>query len=307
MGTVLEVNNLCKRFGKIPVLSDLTLTLSQGQIYGIVGENGSGKSTFFRILAGLLQADSGTLRICGDDMKESRRRAKSHVGFVPDDFGMYDRLVVQESLEFYAQANGLEGLMARKRIGDVLEQVSLLGSERCEVTALSYSMKRRFCIAQALLGEPELLVLDEPVAGLDLSQRRGLYQLFLQLAQEGRTLLLSSHMVNELQTICTDVGLFKQGCIVRELHTPDIMESELRTNVIHIRIAGEGDRAVAALRPLSYVQSISRNQNTLLVTLTGGEAEEQHMLTKLINDGVPVISFERQQEDFESLLMHYNK
>ncbi len=305
MEQVLEVNNLYKRFQKVSVLSDLSLTLSPGQIYGLVGENGSGKSTFFRILAGLHSVNSGTVRICGDDMVSNRQKAKCHVGFVPDDFGMYDRLMVQESLEFYAEAKGLSGLMARKRIGNVLEQVSLLGSENMEVTALSYSMRRRFCIAQALLGEPELLVLDEPVAGLDLPRRQSLYQLFRHLAEGGTTILLSSHMVNELQSVCTDVGLLQQGRIVHEIHTKDIGEEELETNVVYIRIMGEGKQGIAALRPLPCVQSISQQGNELLVTLIGGDEQERQMLASLVEHGVPVVAFERQQEDFERMLMHY--
>ena len=168
---VLKVEKVNKRFGSFNALTDLTFSVEAGHVFGMVGENGSGKSTALRIVVGLEKADSGSISICGLDASEHPTEIYHYIGYVPDSFGLYENLLVQEYMTFFAEASGLEGYLARRRISHALEMVGLSGREGLYVDYLSSSMKQRLCIARAMLNYPRLLILDDPMKGIDLKNR----------------------------------------------------------------------------------------------------------------------------------------
>ena len=195
---MLKIRNLTKRYGRYTALDSLNLQIDRGEIFGFVGPNGAGKTTTMKIMAGLLKADAGEIYI--DDIKlfEDYNRLKEVIGYMPDFFGVYDNLQVMEYLEFYASAYGMETRQARRLGGHLLEMVHLEGKEECYVDELSRGMKQRLCLARALIHDPQFLILDEPASGLDPRSRFEFKEILKELRDNGKTIIISSHILMEL-------------------------------------------------------------------------------------------------------------
>ena len=208
---MLEIRDLRKKYGNFQALDGLSMTIEKGELFGFVGPNGAGKTTTIKIITGLLQPDSGSIVIDGMDGIRDRRHLKQKMGYVPDSFGVYDNLKVSEYMEFFASCYGIEGLESRKRCGLLLEQMKLEDKADFFVDGLSRGMKQRLCLARALIHDPELIVLDEPASGLDPRTRLEFTSILKELREQGKTLLVSSHILSELSEMCTSIGIIEQG------------------------------------------------------------------------------------------------
>ena len=211
---MLKIQGLKKKFGNFEALSGLDMEVEEGALYGFVGPNGAGKTTAIRIITGLLKADEGTVMIGGKDAFLYSGQVKNEFGYVPDEFGLYDNLKVWEYMDFFASCYGLSGLVARERCTKLLEQVKLAGKEEFFVDSLSRGMKQRLCLARAMIHEPKLLVLDEPTSGMDPRARIEFKELLKELCAEGKTIVVSSHILSELAQMCTDIGIIDAGKVV---------------------------------------------------------------------------------------------
>ena len=208
---MLKIQGLKKKFGNFEALSGLDMEVEEGALYGFVGPNGAGKTTAIRIITGLLKADEGTVMIGGKDAFLYSGQVKNEFGYVPDEFGLYDNLKVWEYMDFFASCYGLSGLVARERCTKLLEQVKLAGKEEFFVDSLSRGMKQRLCLARAMIHDPKLLVLDEPTSGMDPRARIEFKELLKELCAEGKTIVVSSHILSELAQMCTDIGIIDAG------------------------------------------------------------------------------------------------
>ena len=211
---MLEIKDLRKKFGKFHALNGLDLHIPKGSLYGFVGPNGAGKTTTIKIMTGLLFADSGQVLIDGVDVSRGLDELKLKIGYVPDFFGVYDNLRVNEYMEFFASCYGSDGLKARTRYMTLLEQVGLEDKVNFYVDSLSRGMKQRLCLARALIHDPLLLVLDEPASGLDPRTRFEFKEILKELKEQGKTILISSHVLSELSEMCTDIGIIDQGKMI---------------------------------------------------------------------------------------------
>ena len=299
---MLEIRDLKKNYGKYQVLNGLDMTVPDGSLFGFVGPNGAGKTTTLKIMVGLLEADGGTVSYDGFSFQEEGW--ERHVGYVPDFFGVYDNLKVWEYMEFFASCYGLEGLKARKRCSALLEQIGLEDKEEFYVDGLSKGMKQRLCLARALIHDPEVLILDEPMAGLDPRTRFDFRETLKDLSDQGKTIVLSSHVLSELSELCTDVGIIDQGRMALTGSIRDILSQVNSSNPIVITLFGGGtDVALSILKSHPSVHTITVKGREIAVRFSGDEQEEAVLLQRLVDAGLLVSGFTREKGSLESLFM----
>ena len=300
---MLKIRDLYKSYGNFHALNGLDMDVEQGSLYGLIGPNGAGKTTTIRILTGLLQPDAGTVEIDGTDALKEPWKLKEKIGYVPDEFGIYDNLKVSEYMEFFASCYDMEGLTARRRAQILLEQVGLGGKTDFYVDSLSRGMKQRLCLARALLHDPSFLIMDEPTAGLDPRTRMEFREILRELNEAGKTIFISSHLLPELSELCTDVGIIDEGRMV--LHGPvEELISRARTATpLIIAVHEHLDAAMKILKEHPLVQTISIRENEIMVGFLGDVRQESELLSMLTAGGVMVRGFMREPGNLEEVFM----
>jgi ABC-2 type transport system ATP-binding protein len=210
---MLEINHLCKAYGKRQVLNNLSLQIPAGEVYGLIGSNGAGKTTTINILCNLLQFDSGQVQIAGCDISADTKRL---IGVVPQENLMYKNLTCAENLNFFARIYGLSGSERKQRVRECLLLVNLLDRANSVVENLSGGMQRRLSMALALVHHPKLVILDEPTTGLDVEARYEIWELIRNLQQQQITVLLTTHLLEEAERLCQRIGILKNGHLIAE-------------------------------------------------------------------------------------------
>ena len=300
---MLKIHGLKKKFGNFHALNGLDMEIEDGALYGFVGPNGAGKTTAIRILTGLLLPDEGTVEIAGRDALKYREEVKTEFGYVPDEFGMYDNLKVREYMEFFASCYGMTGLVARNRCSELLEQVRLNDRADAFVDSLSRGMKQRLCLARALIHDPKLLVLDEPTSGMDPRNRMEFKEVLKELCAEGKTILVSSHILSELSQMCTDIGIIDAGKIVLSGSMWEILQKVNDSNPLLIKVCDRREEAIRLLKQDPSVKTIAIRDSDIVVQFHGGQEEEAYLLKRIVDAGIPISGFIREQGDLETIFM----
>lgn len=300
---MLEIDKLKKTYGRNPALDELTMHIGDCALYGFVGPNGAGKTTTMKIITGLLFPDGGTVTIDGVDAVREPQKLKEHIGYVPDFFGTYDNLKVSEYMEFFASCYNMEGLKARKRCIEMLGQVGLDEKADFYVDGLSRGMKQKLCLSRALIHNPTLLVMDEPMSGLDPRTRYEFKEILKELKEQGKTILISSHILSELSEICTDIGIVEQGRIVLEGSMEDILSRINTNNPLIISVFSNREKAMSILRSHPYVETITIKEEDIVVGFSGDRQDEAVLLQQLIDAEVLVYGFVRERGNLESIFM----
>lgn len=300
---MLKIENLRKTYGKVPALDGLTMTVKDSALYGFVGPGGAGKTTTMKIITGLLLPDSGTVTIDGVDAVRQPARLKESMGYVPDFFGVYDNLKVSEYMEFYASCYGMDGLRARKRYLELLGQVGLDEKVDFYVDGLSRGMKQKLCLARALIHDPSLLFMDEPTSGLDPRTRYEFKEILKDLREQGKTVLISSHILSELAEICTDIGIIEQGKILLEGSMDDMMSRINTSNPLIISVFGRKDTAMVILKSHPLVETITIREEDITVGFSGDRQDEANLLQQLVDAEVTIYGFVRERGNLESVFM----
>jgi ABC-2 type transport system ATP-binding protein len=247
---LVEVRGLSKRFGQFLALDSLDLTIGPGVIFGLIGPNGAGKSTTMRILATLLQPSGGEARVAGHSVTRDRQAVRNLIGYMPDEFGVYDNMKIWEYLDFFAAGYGIGRERRPGLIDDLLALVDLGEKRDGYVEALSRGMKQRLCLARALVHDPQLLILDEPASGLDPRARVELRALVRQLGALGKTVIVSSHILTELADMCDEVGIVERGRLLTAGPIDQVLRQVRAHRVLRVRLLPDGRtdaEAVAAL------------------------------------------------------------
>ena len=300
---MLKIKGLCKKYGNFTALDNLDLAIGRGEIYGFVGPNGAGKTTTLKILAGLLKADAGEVYIDDIRLFEDYDRLKELIGYMPDFFGVYDNLKVMEYLEFYASAYGIETKRAQELGRELLSVVHLDGKEEHYVDELSRGMKQRLCLARALIHDPQFLILDEPASGLDPRSRFEFKEILRDLKAAGKTIIISSHILMELAEICTSIGVIEHGKMIMQGSIEDILSAVDASNPLIIRVYDQVQTAILVLKEEEQVKNLTIQGNSLMVTFTGNRKDEAMLLRRLVERGVLVQSFAREQSNLEALFL----
>lgn len=300
---MLEVTNLTKSFRTNCVIDHLNMTVADGAIYGFVGPNGAGKTTTMKLLSGLLGPDAGTIILNGTDIRKYPMEAKKMIGYMPDFFGVYDNLKVYEYMKFFASIYGIYGVESEKRMKELLELVHLSGEEHQFVDELSRGMKQRLCLARSLIHHPQLLILDEPAAGLEPRSRIELREIFLELHEKKIMILLSSHLLTELSDLCTHIGVIESGKMVIEGDIKVIMEKQQAQLPMYLKVLDNPPKAIACLKKSPLVSKIVSKQCEISFQLAGTKQEEVNLLKQLVQEDVTVLSYYRDHGNLEELFL----
>lgn len=302
---MLEIRELTRVYGKFTALDHLSIDIGDGELHGFVGPNGAGKSTTMRILATLLPPTSGTAVMDGVDVRRSPRRMRELVGYMPDFFGVYDRLKSWEYLDFYARCYSFSYQERMRMIDQLLELVRLTDKRDSYVDVLSRGMKQRLCLARALIHDPRLLILDEPASGMDPRARAEMKDILRSLKDMGKTVLISSHILPELSEMCDALTIIDHGHLVFS-GTVDALSRKMNGNApIDIRLLHDQiDAAAAILKETPDVSGIELAESLLLrVTFDGNEAAAAALLRRLLADDIAVADFHRAPMNLEKVFM----
>ncbi|MBD2038616.1 ABC transporter ATP-binding protein [Leptolyngbya sp. FACHB-321] len=289
---MLQIANLCKAYGQKAVLHNLNLNLAPGEVYGLLGPNGAGKTTTIRILCHLLQADSGSVTIYDRPLSDA---TKPFIGLVPQENLQYACLTCEENLHFFARLYGISRQQRRTQIPACLESVGLLERAKSLAETLSGGMKRRLSVAIALVHNPKLLILDEPTTGLDIEARIELWRLIRQLQNQGMTILLTTHLLDEAERLCDRLGILKQGYLVAEGSLASLRQCIAAQEIVVVRTTAE-DKAIARAQTLGF--PCRRYGDDLAFWLP--EALEMKDLIDRF-DGIPLESIARQPVRLEHI------
>ena len=305
---MLELKELTRYYGSFLALDHLSLSIGQGELHGFVGPNGAGKTTTMRILATLMKPSSGTAVLNGVDVAQKPREVRRMMGYMPDFFGVYDRLKTSEYLDFYARCYGFGRAERARMTDDLLELVSLSDKRDSYVDSLSRGMKQRLCRARALIHDPSLLILDEPASGMDPRARAEMKTILRTLKDLGKTVLISSHILPELSEMCDSLTIIDHGRLVFSGTVEALSKHMSGDAPILIRISAEADEAVmeAAVsnaRQFPGVAAVGREpDNVLSLDFAGGDGETAALL-RTISQAAPVVDFHRAPLNLEKVFM----
>lgn len=257
---VLETQGLTKKYGEFTAVHDLNLTVTQGEVFGLLGPNGAGKTTTILMLLGLTEPTAGQVRVLGLDPARQPLSVKARVGYLPEQVGFYDGLTAFENLIYIAKLNGLPRHEAYRRIEALLTQMGLDQVANRRVGAFSRGMRQRLGVAEVLLKQPQLVIMDEPTQGLDPEAAHEFLEIIRRLKQDGITVLLSSHQLHQVQAVCDRVGLFHRGQMVLCGTVPELARQVLGGAYrIHLQAEGPADLLEDAFRRLNGVLRVHRS------------------------------------------------
>jgi ABC-2 type transport system ATP-binding protein len=307
MAAVIKTVNLTKRYGTLVALSNLNLEINEGDCFGFIGPNGAGKTTTIKILATLLQPTWGEARVCDYVVGYQSRSIRPLIGYVPDYFGAYEDMVVQEYLEFFASAYNINGAQRTKIVNDVLELTDLGFKRDALVDGLSRGMKQRLSIARVLVHDPRVLLLDEPAGNLDPRARIEMRELLKELRRMGKTILISSHILPELADLCNTVGIIEQGELLYSGPVAEIVRRARAGMVLHVGVVRAPEQAAALLAQNPNVQSVAQNNGFLQVTLKDGAADYSFIPAQLIAAGFQLNLLKEEEVNLETAFMRLTK
>lgn len=303
----VKVRNLSKRFGKTQAAKRVSFEMDAGNIFGFVGPNGAGKTTTMRILATLEDADSGDAWFDGYSVREHPEEARRAVGYVPDLLPAYKDMTVHEYIDFFARAYGLRGKKLRTSVQDIEEFTGITGMLDKPVTGLSKGMKQRVSVGRALVHDPSVLLLDEPAAGLDPRARVELRELLSALADLGKTILISSHILKELTEICSGVIIIERGEVLAEGPVERILREMKPHTDVAIRCLDNGEIAHRELSLLPWVKDVRLDGGRVVAQVDGGDERLAEILSVLVQKGAPICEFHSEQADMEDVFMNITK
>jgi ABC-2 type transport system ATP-binding protein len=307
MAVVVKTINLMKRYGSLVALSNLNLEISEGDCFGFIGPNGAGKTTTIKILATLLQPTWGEARVCDFVVGFESRQIRPLIGYVPDYFGAYEDMVVQEYLEFFASAYNIREPARTKVVSDVLDLTDLGYKRESLVDGLSRGMKQRLSIARVLLHDPKVLFLDEPAGNLDPRARIELRELLKELRRMGKTILISSHILPELADLCNTCGIIEKGELIYSGPVADIVRRAKVGMILHVAVGRGIDTAAELLRADARVAEVTAQPGYLQVSLKDGQTDYAFIAPLLVRAELPVTMIKEEEVNLETAFMRLTK
>ncbi|MEE2826602.1 MAG: ABC transporter ATP-binding protein [Planctomycetota bacterium] len=304
---MIKTENLTKKYGEMFAIKSINLDLQQGDLFGFIGPNGAGKTTTMRIIATLLEPSWGEAYVCGHSIYNAPKEIRRLVGYMPDFFGVYDDMKVIEYLEFFAAAYRIKGAERRKKCDEMLETVDLDFKRDAFANTLSRGQTQRLGLARVLLHDPQVLLLDEPLSGLDPRARIEMRNLMRRLGTMGKTVIVSSHILPELADICNKIGIIDKGELKVSAEVTDVMNQVRDQTVLHIGVDSNSERATKVLEENELVSSVEEGDGHLVVTLKNQTKDYSQLAADLIGQGIGLTLFQEEEVSLESAFMALTK
>jgi ABC-2 type transport system ATP-binding protein len=309
----IRTENLTKQFDRHIAVNDVEIEIRSGEVYGLIGPNGAGKTTLIRMLAASEEPTTGEIYINGErllrdastlDDTRGNGNIKRFIGYLPDDFPLYDDLTVWDYLDYFARLYKLTANHRQQRLYDVLELVQLSTKRHSKIATLSRGMKQRLSLARTIIHQPILLLLDEPVSGLDPIARMQFRQIIKTLQEAGMTILISSHVLSDLAELCTSVGIMELGFLVESCRLQDLYQRLSRQQIL-ISTLGDLESLKQKLSFNSLVEKVEliMGKNQARVDFSGTEEDAADLLRSLVHEGIPITNFQCTQEDLETIFL----
>ena len=304
----IEIKHATKKFGDTLAVDDVSFSIGQGDLFGFIGPNGAGKTTTMKMLATLLQADRGELRVMGHAVGKNSAAVRRLIGYMPDVLGAYPDITVWEYLDFFGAAYGIPSAKRRGVTDELLQLVDLTSKVESMVGGLSRGMQQRLGLARALIHDPKVLLLDEPASGLDPRARIELRAILQELQRMGKTIMLSSHILTELSEVCTHIGIIEKGKIVYVGEMADAYRRVRTDRRILLRVMGDPEAARKQLERSEHVLAVEVDgDGALTVSLPADQEDITFIVQELTAAGVGLASMQEQAPSLEEAFMNLTK
>ncbi|MBI4566832.1 MAG: ABC transporter ATP-binding protein [Planctomycetes bacterium] len=300
---MIVTRNLLKEYDNIIAVDHLNLDVAAGECFGFIGPNGAGKTTTIRMLAHLLEPTGGEIFIDGRDLSEKPGEVHGLIGYMSDTPALYDGLLVREFYEYYCSAYRVDPAARRQRVGDTIDLMNLAAKAEVPVRTLSRGMRQRLMLGKTLLHDPRVLLLDEPASGLDPVARMDFRDVMVALSKQGKTIIVSSHILTELSEFCTSVGIMERGRMVLSGRVDDVLADTKDSAVITIRCLAGAREVCDYVSAQPKVTDAVCEGDTVTINYEGGLEEIAALHTDLATRGFKMLSFAEKKENLEDIFM----
>jgi ABC-2 type transport system ATP-binding protein len=303
----IQTVGLSRTFGTTYALKELDLTVERGDLFGFIGSNGAGKTTTLRILATFLAPSGGSARVLGHDVVQEADAVRHVIGYMPDFFGVYKDMEVTEYLDFFGACYRIPSGRREKTVNDVLELVGLSEKKGVLIGALSRGMQQRLGLARVLIHDPRVLLLDEPASGLDPRARIEMMAILQELQRLGKTIIISSHILSELETLCNRVAIIEKGELIYAGPVQGVRDQMSVGRVFWVRVTGDRARAVEVLGGCAEVQSVEEQDGRLRVTLADHDTDPGCVAEALVHGGLRLLGLEEEELGLEEVFLRVTR
>lgn len=303
----VQTYGLTRFYGAMAALSGLELTVNKGDLFGFIGSNGAGKTTTLRILATFLAPSAGRAVILGHDVVKEADAVRHVIGYMPDFFGVYKDMEVTEYLDFFGACYRIPAAQRDKTVNDVLELVGLSEKKGSLIGALSRGMQQRLGLARVLIHDPQLLLLDEPASGLDPRARIEMMEILRELQRLGKTIIISSHILSELETICNRVAIIEKGKLIYAGPVQGVRDQMSTGRVVFVRVSSDQQQAIALLQARAEVAEVSALDGAIKVTLASHDTDHSIVAEVLVRGGARLVELREEELGLEEVFMRVTR
>ena len=303
----VQTNALTRVYGNMVDLNALTLTVNRGDLFGFIGSNGAGKTTTLRILATFLAPSGGSAQVLGHDVVREADRVRHIIGYMPDFFGVYKDMEVTEYLDFFGACYKIPSVQREKTVNDVLELVGLSEKKGALIGALSRGMQQRLGLARVLIHDPQLLLLDEPASGLDPRARIEMMAILQELQRMGKTIIISSHILSELQTLCNRVAIIEKGQLIYSGPVQGVRDQVGSGHVYWVKVGDDTTRAIELLKTRPEITEVEQVDGQVKVTLANADTDPSFLAETLVTGGVRLTGLWEDEVGLEEVFMRVTR
>ncbi|KYN75723.1 antibiotic ABC transporter ATP-binding protein [Clostridium sporogenes] len=299
---IIEIKNLEKKFGHNTAVNNINLTVKEGQVFGFLGPNGAGKSTTINMICGLLTPTKGEIFILGKKMDNKAKDLKNNIGIVPQDIAIYEDLTAYENVAFFGGLYGIRGQELKERVKETLEFVGLLDRAKDFPYKFSGGMKRRLNIACALVHQPKLIIMDEPTVGIDPQSRNHILESIKNLNAKGCTIIYTSHYIEEVEQLCTDIAIIDKGTIIAHGKKDALVEKYSELNIVVINTENSSEVSTEALQSIDGVVEVNIKDNIIEITNNNSNNLDDIIMYFLKNK-IKIKNIENKHSDLETIFL----
>jgi ABC-2 type transport system ATP-binding protein len=303
----VQTFGLTRAYGAMTALSNLDLTVNKGDLFGFIGSNGAGKTTTLRILATFLAPSHGSAKVLGHDVVRDADAVRHVIGYMPDFFGVYKDMEVTEYLDFFGACYRIPSAQREKTVSDVLELVGLSEKKGALIGALSRGMQQRLGLARVLIHDPQLLLLDEPASGLDPRARIEMMEILRELRRMGKTIIISSHILSELETICNRVCIIEKGKLIYSGPVQGVRDQMSSGRVVWVRVSSATEQAAALLKSCAEVTEVQTVDGKLKVTFASHESDHSLIAETLVRGGAKLLELREDEIGLEEVFLRVTR